>query len=402
MNMKKLSIGLVSSVVALLALGACNEVRANDLNIVTYKDSNGNQVGVLTNDIYNKYRKSTDGISKFYSSILESIIRHEFDISTTPIYKKSKEEEGDEEGDDEESKEGDSDEKAEDTKPSKTKTKKGSDSPTTPPPPPPEEDDKEEESKEEGDEEEKDDEEEKTDKLPDEHDKTDWSKLEDIDDKEFIEKSEADKYIAQINELKRTKFRLTQITQMLNGLATTTRQRTYAMPSMIQIDERTMLKGRKPGKTSLYLIFDASGSMGEELATFKEIISKSIPQAMNCPCEWFSGYPGTAPVSSIRYNKRYLDRTYGDYYKGKFKDIMPIRASGGYDDDGDRTLELCYLAEQAGYTPIGVTDGGGCVIDHDETKEQIKRLKRTVLVGQNERWFNKVKSINPGIRTICL
>ncbi len=91
MNKKKLSIGLVSSLIAVLALAACNEVTTKEKAIVTFKDSAGKEVTVLTNDIYDKYRESSDGISKFYNAILESIIRHEFDSSSTTIYKKSKE-----------------------------------------------------------------------------------------------------------------------------------------------------------------------------------------------------------------------------------------------------------------------------------------------------------------------
>lgn len=91
MNKRKLSIGLVSSLIAVLALSACNEVTSNDKAIVTYKDSKGQEVAVLTNDIYNKYRTTSDGISKFYTAILESIIRHTFDTATGTVYKKSKE-----------------------------------------------------------------------------------------------------------------------------------------------------------------------------------------------------------------------------------------------------------------------------------------------------------------------
>lgn len=232
-----------------------------------------------------------------------------------------------------------------------------------------------------------------------EHDKTDWSKLEDIDSKEFIDEDEGDSYVRQINELKRKKFRLAKITQTLNALATTTKTRTYRMPSLLQPKDGCIFKGKMPGKTALYLVFDASGSMSDELQMFKDIISKSVPQAMNCPCEWFSGWEREDTVEHCRYNKHYHKRTVGDYYKGKFKDIMPIYASGGYSDDGDRTIDLCFLAEQKGYTPIGVTDGGGGVY-HDSTKEQIKALRRTVIVTQSKSWIEEIKAINPSVQTI--
>ena len=224
-----------------------------------------------------------------------------------------------------------------------------------------------------------------------EHDKTDWSKLDNIDSKEFIESNEADRYVDQINELKKKKFRLGKLTQTLNGLATTTRQRSYAMPSTIHVGKGVLLKGRTPGKTNLYLCFDASGSMGREMETFKEIISKSIPQAMDVPTAWFSGACERIPRDPE-------GRNY-DYYKGKFKDFMPVYANSGYDDDGDRTIELCHKAEKQGYSPIGVTDGGGQI---SWSRDMIKQLQRTILVGQNERWLKAVQKINPKIQIIVV
>lgn len=210
-----------------------------------------------------------------------------------------------------------------------------------------------------------------------EHDKTDWTKLEEIDTREFIREYEGDQYVEQVNRLKRKKINLGRLTETLNGLATTTRRRTYQMPSTIQLGNGVILKGRVPGRAKLYLCFDASGSMGEELDTFKHIISKSIPQAMSTPCEWFTSR----------------------YGKGTFKDIMPVHAMNGFSDDGDRTIELCFKAEQQGYTPIGVTDGGGQI---SWSKDMIKQLKRTVLVGSNEQWLRAVQKINPQIQVISL
>ena len=222
-----------------------------------------------------------------------------------------------------------------------------------------------------------------------EHDKTDWSKLDNIDSKEFIETSEGDKYVEQINRLKRKKFKLGKLTQTLNGLATTTKQRSYAMPSTIHVGKGVLLKGRTPGKTNLYLCFDASGSMGREMETFKEIISKSIPQAMDVPTAWFSGYGEKVPRDPTGRNR--------NYYKAKFKDFMCVYATGGYNDDGDRTIELCYKAEQLGYSPIGVTDGGGQI---SWSKDMLKQLKRTVFVGQNKWWLEEAQRINPKVQVL--
>lgn len=226
--------------------------------------------------------------------------------------------------------------------------------------------------------------------LEPEHDKTDWSKLDDINTKEFIDRDESESIQEAIKELRNKKLKLARLTEKLNGLATTTRIRTYARPSYIGVDKSIMLKGRKPGKTSLYLVFDASGSMGEELALFKKIISESIPHAMTVPTEWFSG--GGETISHNPEGRGY------DYYKGTFKDIMPVYATGGYNDDGDRTIELCLKAEEKGFTPIGVTDGGGGIYE----PEVLKKLTRTVLVGDNKSWLRKAKEINPRIETICI
>lgn len=221
-----------------------------------------------------------------------------------------------------------------------------------------------------------------------EHDKTDWSKLDDINPKEFIEAYEANRIDDAIKELKNKKLKLAKVTETLNGLVTTARIRTYARPSYIGVDKGIMLKGRKPGRASLYLVFDASGSMGDELALFKKIISESIPQAMSVPTEWFSGENEKIPSNPEGKNS--------DYYKGTFKDILPVRAYNGYSDDGDRVIELCLAAEKKGYSPIGVTDGGGGIYEPDV----LKQLKRTVLVGDCKSWLRKAKEINPRIETI--
>lgn len=230
----------------------------------------------------------------------------------------------------------------------------------------------------------------------DRHDEVDWSALHERSDREFIETHQADRLINASEKLRRTKINLGRLTRSLNGLVTTTRERTYRRPSYIHVHDKVVLKGKTPGRTALYLCFDASGSMGRELSIFKEVISKSIPQAMHVPCEWFSGRSEDCLDLSEYHNK---DRREYDYYKGKFKDIMNITASNGYGDDGDRTIELCWEAEQKGYSPIGVTDGGGGIY---WTEDKIKQLKRTVLVGQNPEWLDKVKNINPNIQTISL
>ena len=114
---------------------------------------------------------------------------------------------------------------------------------------------------------------------------------------------------------------------------------------------------------------------------------------MTTPTEWFSGCTNRDMESKCHNPK---GRNY-DYYKGQFKDFMETWANAGYSDDGDRTVELCYQAEQKGYTPIGITDGGGQL---DWSKEMLSKLQRTVLVGPNKYWLNKCKEINPRIQIL--
>lgn len=229
------------------------------------------------------------------------------------------------------------------------------------------------------------------------HEETDWSQLDNIDTKEFITKQEGNTLIDKINELKSLKLKLAKITSTLNSLVTTTRVRSYKTPSYIFTGQNTILKGTKEGKAGLYLCFDASGSMSRDMDTFKEIISKAIPQALRTPTVWFSGWAcdseGKQVMSKCR-NKEFRDY---DYYKGTFDDFMHISADSGYSDDGDRTIELCYKAEQLGYSPIGVTDGGGSLT---WSRDMLKQLKRTVLVINNKEWLEDVQEANPTIQTI--
>ena len=229
------------------------------------------------------------------------------------------------------------------------------------------------------------------------HEETDWSQLDNIDTKEFITKQEGNTLIDKINELKNLKLKLAKITSTLNSLVTTTKVRSYKTPSYIFTGQNTIFKGTKNGKAGLYLCFDASGSMSRDMDTFKEIISKAIPQALRTPTVWFSGWAcdtqGKQVMSKCR-NDEFRDY---DYYKGTFDDFMHISADSGYSDDGDRTIELCYKAEQLGYSPIGITDGGGSLT---WSRDMLKQLKRTVLVINNKEWLEDVQEVNPTIQTI--
>ena len=85
MNKRKLSISLVSSVIGLLTVSACSgATTASDKNIVTFKGYDGEEISVVTNSVFNEYRKQSNGISQFYNAILETVIRYQFDSNPTP------------------------------------------------------------------------------------------------------------------------------------------------------------------------------------------------------------------------------------------------------------------------------------------------------------------------------
>lgn len=233
--------------------------------------------------------------------------------------------------------------------------------------------------------------------APGHHSETDWSKLDDIDSKEFITEHEGNEWVEEINRLKNVKLRLARITKTLNGLVTDTKVRSYKTPSYMQTGQHTIFKGSKKGRASLYLCFDASGSMGGDMDTFKEIIGKAIPQALKTPTVWFSGYAYNEEARNVMRRCHDPEGRDDDYYKGTFADFMKISADSGYSDDGDRTIEMCFKAEQLGYSPIGITDGGGRI---SWSVDMIKQLKRTVLVGHSERWLKEVQKINPNIQII--
>ena len=78
MKKSKLSITLVTSFIAAMALTACKDVTKSDKAVVTFKTYSGETVELITDNVYNKYRGTSNGISMFYEKILEVLIRNEF------------------------------------------------------------------------------------------------------------------------------------------------------------------------------------------------------------------------------------------------------------------------------------------------------------------------------------
>ena len=79
MKKSKLSITLVTSFIAAMALSACSSVSAKKETIVSFTPYGSKQsIALLTDDIYNQYKNTNAGVSKFYEKILEVLIRYEF------------------------------------------------------------------------------------------------------------------------------------------------------------------------------------------------------------------------------------------------------------------------------------------------------------------------------------
>ena len=79
MKKSKLSITLVTSFIAAMALTACNEVTASKNALVTFTPYGSKEsIDLVTDDLYNAYRGTSAGVNKFYEKILEVLIRYEF------------------------------------------------------------------------------------------------------------------------------------------------------------------------------------------------------------------------------------------------------------------------------------------------------------------------------------
>ena len=78
MKKSKLSLGLVTGFVASLALAGCGSVKAKDNSLLTYTGYDGTTYDIVTEKMYDEYRKDSKVISTFYDRILEVLIRDLF------------------------------------------------------------------------------------------------------------------------------------------------------------------------------------------------------------------------------------------------------------------------------------------------------------------------------------
>ena len=79
MKKSKLSITLFTSFIAAMALTACNEVTASKEALVTFTPYGSKEaISLITDDVYQAYRGTSSGVTKFYEKILEVLIRYQF------------------------------------------------------------------------------------------------------------------------------------------------------------------------------------------------------------------------------------------------------------------------------------------------------------------------------------
>ncbi|MCD8204225.1 MAG: hypothetical protein LUC16_00130 [Coprobacillus sp.] len=78
MKKSKRNVSLVTGIVAALCLSSCT-VTPSDTAIVTFTGYNGEEIALITNDFYEKYRNTEDGVMTFYNAIMEVLTRYVFE-----------------------------------------------------------------------------------------------------------------------------------------------------------------------------------------------------------------------------------------------------------------------------------------------------------------------------------
>ncbi|MCD8203878.1 MAG: peptidylprolyl isomerase, partial [Coprobacillus sp.] len=78
MKRNKRNIALITSCVAALCLTSC-DVTPSDTAIVSFTGYNGEEIALITNDFYEKYRNTEDGVTTFYNAIMEVLTRYVFE-----------------------------------------------------------------------------------------------------------------------------------------------------------------------------------------------------------------------------------------------------------------------------------------------------------------------------------
>ena len=84
MKKSKLSIALVTSFIASMALAACGSTVTKDNDkIVDFKGYGDEELSIKIDEIYQEYMEGSSGISKYYDQVMEVLIRHAFQKDPT-------------------------------------------------------------------------------------------------------------------------------------------------------------------------------------------------------------------------------------------------------------------------------------------------------------------------------
>lgn len=81
MKKSKLKMGLITSFICGIALTAC-DVTANDNYVVQYKDYSGNEIGLLTDNLYSENLNTSAGLTKYYQKVRDLLVRATFEAVT--------------------------------------------------------------------------------------------------------------------------------------------------------------------------------------------------------------------------------------------------------------------------------------------------------------------------------
>ncbi len=98
MKKSKLTLNLVTTFIATLGMSSCSDVTKNADAMVTFTGYDGQEIAVISNDLYHDYINSSSGIQTFYEAMLEVLIRYEYEDSNSVLRQLSAqyEESGDE------------------------------------------------------------------------------------------------------------------------------------------------------------------------------------------------------------------------------------------------------------------------------------------------------------------
>ncbi|MCR5491810.1 MAG: peptidyl-prolyl cis-trans isomerase [Bacilli bacterium] len=82
MKKTKLTLGIVTALLSIGALAACNEVTYSEGVVLTYTDAQGNRVDFTAKDLFNDYQKESSAASTDFNKVKEVLIRNYYNASS--------------------------------------------------------------------------------------------------------------------------------------------------------------------------------------------------------------------------------------------------------------------------------------------------------------------------------